>query len=205
MIWRGNLGRQITLSMAGGHDDGVSVHRPRALRLLRRAAHLLSRVGERDGWWPSSTEFLVLAGLACLALIAGLASLKRRRATPRCRSTLWRAHAGSPKGDFATLRPFPAEETAQLFDFNTMAQRLQSSAEDMAAWNAAIAHELRSPLTILRGTLQASPTVSSCSTSDGWQDCCCRRKRLSLVDDLRVVTLAEQSASACIAPVEVSK
>lgn len=46
-------------------------------------------------------------------------------------------------------------ETAQLVrDFNTMAERLQSMTREREFWNAAIAHELRTPVTILRGRLQ---------------------------------------------------
>jgi len=46
-------------------------------------------------------------------------------------------------------------ETAMLVDdFNSMAERLQRAAKESETWNAAIAHELRTPVTILRGTLQ---------------------------------------------------
>ena len=46
-------------------------------------------------------------------------------------------------------------ETAMLVDdFNSMAERLQRTASESRTWNAAIAHELRTPVTILRGTLQ---------------------------------------------------
>ena len=46
-------------------------------------------------------------------------------------------------------------ETAQLVrDFNTMAERLQSMTREREFWNAAIAHELRTPVAILRGRLQ---------------------------------------------------
>jgi len=46
-------------------------------------------------------------------------------------------------------------ETALLVDdFNSMAERLERGARESQTWNAAIAHELRTPVTILRGTLQ---------------------------------------------------
>ncbi len=46
-------------------------------------------------------------------------------------------------------------ETTQLVrDFNTMAERLQNVTNEQAFWNAAVAHELRTPVTILRGRLQ---------------------------------------------------
>lgn len=46
-------------------------------------------------------------------------------------------------------------ETAQLVhDFNTLAERLESVTREQQFWNAAVAYELRTPLTILRGRLQ---------------------------------------------------
>lgn len=46
-------------------------------------------------------------------------------------------------------------ETAQLVrDFNDMAEQLQHMTREREFWNAAIAHELRTPVTILRGRLQ---------------------------------------------------
>jgi len=39
-------------------------------------------------------------------------------------------------------------------DFNTMAEKLQTLEAQRKSWNAAIAHELRTPVTILRGRLQ---------------------------------------------------
>lgn len=46
-------------------------------------------------------------------------------------------------------------EIAELMhNFNDMAQQLESSVENAKVWNAAIAHELRTPITILQGRLQ---------------------------------------------------
>lgn len=46
-------------------------------------------------------------------------------------------------------------EIAELMHhFNDMAQQLESSVENAQVWNAAIAHELRTPITILQGRLQ---------------------------------------------------
>ncbi|WP_404873593.1 histidine kinase dimerization/phospho-acceptor domain-containing protein, partial [Klebsiella pneumoniae] len=39
-------------------------------------------------------------------------------------------------------------------DFNEMAEKLQTLDVQRNLWNAAIAHELRTPVTILRGRLQ---------------------------------------------------
>ena len=46
-------------------------------------------------------------------------------------------------------------ETSQLVDdFNSMAERLHTMETQRSFWSAAIAHELRTPITILRGRLQ---------------------------------------------------
>jgi len=49
----------------------------------------------------------------------------------------------------------PHGEAAQLVrDFNAMAERLERMDHERRFWNAAIAHELRTPVTVLRGRLQ---------------------------------------------------
>ncbi|WP_148213499.1 ATP-binding protein [Rhodospirillum centenum] len=49
----------------------------------------------------------------------------------------------------------PHGEAAQLVrDFNAMAERLERMERERRFWNAAIAHELRTPVTVLRGRLQ---------------------------------------------------
>lgn len=46
-------------------------------------------------------------------------------------------------------------ETASLIkDFNSMADKLEIMSSEMKKWNAAIAHELRTPVTVLQGRIQ---------------------------------------------------
>lgn len=47
-----------------------------------------------------------------------------------------------------------AEIAELMHNFNDMAQKLESSVKNAQVWNAAIAHELRTPITILQGRLQ---------------------------------------------------
>ncbi|EPO8926018.1 two-component sensor histidine kinase AdeS [Acinetobacter baumannii] len=47
-----------------------------------------------------------------------------------------------------------AEMSELLYNFNDMAQKLEVSVKNAQVWNAAIAHELRTPITILQGRLQ---------------------------------------------------
>ncbi|MEQ1108043.1 two-component sensor histidine kinase AdeS [Acinetobacter seifertii] len=46
------------------------------------------------------------------------------------------------------------EISTLILNFNDMAQKLDSSVQNAQVWNAAIAHELRTPITILQGRLQ---------------------------------------------------
>ncbi|MEG3131064.1 ATP-binding protein [Pantoea cypripedii] len=47
-----------------------------------------------------------------------------------------------------------SETAALVDDFNIMAEKLEVASGEIVTWNAAIAHELRTPVTILRGRLQ---------------------------------------------------
>ncbi|MFH1819388.1 MAG: ATP-binding protein [Pseudomonadota bacterium] len=77
-------------------------------------------------------------------------------------------------------------------DFNALASQLQRTTEEMAFWNAAIAHELRTPVTILRGRLQGlaegvfTPDESLFRSLLNQVDGLAR-----LIEDLRAVSLAE--------------
>lgn len=77
-------------------------------------------------------------------------------------------------------------------DFNALATQLQRTTEEMAFWNAAIAHELRTPVTILRGRLQGlaegvfTPDESQFRSLLNQVDGLAR-----LIEDLRAVSLAE--------------
>lgn len=46
------------------------------------------------------------------------------------------------------------EISAMVKDFNSMAEKLEKTSGEINTWNAAIAHELRTPVTILQGRLQ---------------------------------------------------
>lgn len=77
-------------------------------------------------------------------------------------------------------------------DFNALATQLQRTTEEMSFWNAAIAHELRTPVTILRGRLQGlaegvfTPDESQFRSLLNQVDGLAR-----LIEDLRAVSLAE--------------
>lgn len=82
-------------------------------------------------------------------------------------------------------------EAALLVDnFNLLAEKLQRVTEDHSFWNAAIAHELRTPVTILRGRLQG--LAEGVFTPDKAQfiKLLAQTEGLSrLIEDLRVISL----------------
>lgn len=112
-----------------------------------------------DDWSPTTAEWLWMLGLTVFGLLlaAYLAvKLAARILTPI--NSVMDSVRKVAHGDLAA-RAVAGDrtlgETAMLVDdFNSMAERLERGARESRTWNAAIAHELRTPVTILRGTLQ---------------------------------------------------
>lgn len=100
------------------------------------------------------------------------------------------------EGDLSARAVAPLQHLGAASDlvenFNLMAERLETSASGVARWNSIIAHELRTPVTILRGRIQGMADgvfepephlLNSClSQIDGLA---------RLVEDLRTVSLVE--------------
>ncbi|AVS70950.1 two-component sensor histidine kinase [Paracidovorax avenae] len=112
-----------------------------------------------DSWVPSRVElaWMLATLLAALAIaIAVAVRLSRRILTPL--NAVAESLRKVAQGDLqarATTDDHSMGETAQLVrDFNAMAERLQAMEKQRTFWNAAIAHELRTPVTILHGRLQ---------------------------------------------------
>ncbi|WP_439829556.1 ATP-binding protein [Aeromonas caviae] len=84
-------------------------------------------------------------------------------------------------------------EASQLAaDFNHLAEKLQMMTEEQRFWNAAIAHELRTPVTILRGRLQG--LVEGVFQPDiiQFRSLLTQVEGLSrLIEDMRVISLAD--------------
>lgn len=84
------------------------------------------------------------------------------------------------------------ELESMVRDFNLMAEKLEIMSRDMQVWNATIAHELRTPVTILRGNLQA--VLDDVIQSDHEHTSLLLKhvdNLASLIDDLRIVSLAD--------------
>ena len=112
-----------------------------------------------DGWMPSSVELAwVLLTLVIALLIAiFVATRLSRRILPSLDSVAisLRQLAQGDLSARAHTDDSALHEAAQLVhDFNSLAQRLEGMAQERAFWSAAIAHELRTPVTILSGRLQ---------------------------------------------------
>ena len=89
-------------------------------------------------------------------------------------------------------------------DFNAMAERLQSVTREQQFWNAAVAHELRTPVTILRGRLQGLAEGVFAPSAETFQGLLRQVEGLGrLIEDLRVLSLNDSDhlqldlASSC--------
>ncbi|MWL87769.1 ATP-binding protein [Cupriavidus sp. SW-Y-13] len=84
-------------------------------------------------------------------------------------------------------------EAASLADdFNALAARLQRVTEEQTFWNAAMAHELRTPVTVLRGRLQGLAEGVFPPTEALFRGLLTHVEGLSrMIEDLRVISLAE--------------
>lgn len=84
-------------------------------------------------------------------------------------------------------------ETASLInDFNSMADKLEIMSSEMKKWNAAIAHELRTPVTVLQGRIQGIRDGVFDASEPQFEILLDQTKGLSrLIDDLRVLSLSD--------------
>lgn len=84
-------------------------------------------------------------------------------------------------------------EASQLaVDFNHLAEKLQKMTEEQRFWNAAIAHELRTPVTILRGRLQGLVDGIFQPDITQFQGLLTQVEGLNrLIEDMRVISLAD--------------
>lgn len=93
----------------------------------------------------------------------------------------YRAHVGDRSlGEAALL----------VDDLNLLAEKLQRMTEEHTFWNAAITHELRTPVTILRGRLQGLAEGVFSPDKDQFVRLLVQVEGLSrLIEDLRVISL----------------
>lgn len=146
---------------------------------------------------PSVPEVFWMLGTAIIGLVLAVwvaLSLSKRILAPL--NSLAAGIQRLARGDLDARAEADDEsmgEASQLAkDFNYLAEKLQRMTEEQRFWNAAIAHELRTPVTILRGRLQGF--VDGIFQPD--------QKQLSalltqveglnrLINDMRVISLAD--------------
>ncbi|WP_341706076.1 HAMP domain-containing sensor histidine kinase [Halopseudomonas sp.] len=146
---------------------------------------------------PSQVEMIwigctIIAALSMAVFVA--IRLSRRLITPLNSVAHSLREVAQGKLDArASLDDQTMGETAQLVrDFNTMAERLQQMTREREFWSAAIAHELRTPVTILRGRLQGLAEGVFTPSGEIFEGLLRQVEGLSrLIEDLRVLSLNE--------------
>lgn len=154
---------------------------------------------EQVNWAPTGPELVWMAGVTLIGLALAVAAsvrLSQRILTPlnAVVDSIGRLAEGD-LGARATASDRSLGEVALLVDdFNAMARRLQNQEADRAMWHAAIAHELRTPVTILRGRLQGLAEGVFAPDEAQFRSLLAQVEGLSrLIEDLRVLSLADSA------------
>ncbi|RRN66181.1 HAMP domain-containing sensor histidine kinase [Caulobacter sp. 602-1] len=152
--------------------------------------------------WGMYSVCIVLGSIAASAVATRVA---RRMVEPL--ETLAEAARQIASGDLSArailTTPAPTEASQMIADFNAMADRLEKAVDDIVTWNSLIAHELRTPVTILKGRLQGlaegvfQPEPALLQSLHHQADALAR-----LVEDLRVVSLLD-SGRLQLRPIEI--
>lgn len=193
------LGRRIVLSVA----------------LMVLFVHLLMFIlsftiyGIADHYWPELfdeesdlptvpdlTVFLALGLVAVSIAVFVSTRIARRLVQPL--SSVAEGIRRVSHGDLDARAERPeqplGEASALVDDFNDMAEKLQRAMQERSLWNAAIAHELRTPVTILRGRLQGLSEGVFTPTPETFRKLLGQVDNLSrLIEDLRLLSLFESS------------
>lgn len=152
--------------------------------------------------WAMYSVCIVLGSIAASVVATRVA---RRMVEPF--ETLAEAARRIAGGDLSArailTTPAPTEASQMIVDFNAMADRLEKAVDDIVTWNSLIAHELRTPVTILKGRLQGlaegvfQPEPALLQSLHHQADALAR-----LVEDLRVVSLLD-SGRLQLRPIEI--
>jgi two-component system sensor histidine kinase BaeS len=188
LIGRPELATQAVLKPIepGGRVVGYLGYVPRLERLQSLERIYLRRQHQAFG--------AVALGMVLAALIlgAGLAYWLSRRVR-----ALVHATNALIRGDYtARLTPHGHDELAQLAgDFNTLAATLGAAQQARRAWIADIAHELRTPLSVLRAEIESLQDGVRPLNQDNVASLAYEIERLTrLVEDLHTLSLSDQGA-----------
>ena len=154
-------------------------------------------LGSPGSWLPTGAElaWIVLTTLAALvlAILVGI-RLARRILDPlnSVALSLRRISEGDLGARAAGADRSLGEVSQLVEDFNTMAEWLQRMEKEQVFWNAAIAHELRTPVTILRGRIQGLAEGVFAPDPALFRKLLAQVEHVArLLEDLRVVGLAD--------------
>ncbi|VWD13518.1 two-component system sensor histidine kinase [Burkholderia lata] len=193
----GGLGRKIAVSMA---ELALGITLVVVLTLYAFYYLVLrywTDICYQASWFPSNPEWLwlgttLLIGLAIAIVVS--ARLAHQILVPL--NSVADSIRRVAKGDL-TARAVAGDRSireAALIadDFNALAAQLQRMTDEQAFWNAAIAHELRTPVTVLRGRLQGLAEGVFQPGEALFRSLLIQAEGLTrLIEDLRVISLAE--------------
>lgn len=160
-------------------------------------AYAPDHLADPGTWMPSGPEWLwivlsTLCGLGLAVMAAIRLSRRILRPLTSVANSLRRVSQGDltarASGDDRSL----GEASLLVEDFNTMAERLERMEREQMFWNAAIAHELRTPVTVLRGRIQGLAEGVFAPSEPLFRNLLGQVENLGrLIEDLRVVGLAD--------------
>jgi len=171
---------------SGGRTVGYVGYIPRIERLQSLERVYLRRQHQA---FAAVTVGMVVAAFV---LAAGLAYWLSRRVRALVQTT-----NALIRGDYTVrLAPRGQDELAQLArDFNTLAATLAASQEARRAWIADIAHELRTPLAVLRAEIESLQDGVRPLNQDNVASLAHETSRLTrLVEDLHTLSLSDRGA-----------
>ena len=138
----------------------------------------------------------IVAGAVALLVALGFAFAIARWLLAPVRALSAGVHALTA-GDYAQrIAPTGSAELGALArDFNRLAQTLESHREARRRWGADIAHELRTPLSVLRGEISALQDGVRAPSPAAFDSLAAESERLSgLIEDLYQLALADAGA-----------
>ncbi|VWB51298.1 ATP-binding protein [Burkholderia lata] len=193
----GGLGRKIAVSMA---ELALGITLVVVLTLYAFYYLVLrywTDICYQASWFPSNPEWLWLGTTLLIGLaIAIVVSTRLAHQILVPLNSVADSIRRVAKGDL-TARAVAGDRSireAALIadDFNALAAQLQRMTDEQAFWNAAIAHELRTPVTVLRGRLQGLAEGVFQPGEALFRSLLIQAEGLTrLIEDLRVISLAE--------------
>lgn len=153
------IGRQIVVSMVAATVASILLAVTGLYLFYALVIRFAPSLLPTNALMPGGAEWLMIltlvAGGAALGFFIAIRLAKRIVEPIAAVATSVREITDGNVQSRAVLESRPMGEGATLVDnFNTLADRLEKASEGIPRWHATIAHELRTPVTILSGRLQ---------------------------------------------------